>query len=104
MEFVSMMPLMKPRVFTISSSSTMFPNTVHLTISILKEKLPNGSSRTGINSQYIVDCQKRLEKGEQVFLDCFVDESGFSNKPVEENQDIVMIATGCGLAPFRAFL
>lgn len=45
-----MTPRLSPRVFTISSSNLLHPNTVHVTDSLLVDDLPNGGKKVGVCS------------------------------------------------------
>ena len=51
--FVSVCPRLQPRYYTISSSSTVHPKSVHVTVSVLDEKRDDGSSFKGVCSNYL---------------------------------------------------
>ena len=40
-DFLALCPPIQPRLFTISSSNLVFPNSVHITDSLLIDDLPN---------------------------------------------------------------
>lgn len=64
----------KPRYFTIASSSTMYPADLHIAISLHQEKLPSGKVKNGATSAYLERLGKS-EKQEKVRL--FTKDSNF---------------------------
>lgn len=51
--FISVCPRLSPRYYTISSSSTVHPNNIHVTVSVLEEKRKDGSSFKGVCSNFL---------------------------------------------------
>lgn len=80
-----------------------FPNTLHVTASLLEEKLPNGQTKKGLISQYLESLQSDFAKGLQRKVAIYFNESHFK-LPEDEKTPVIMIGPGTGVAPFRAFL
>jgi NADPH-ferrihemoprotein reductase len=53
--FVSVCPRLQPRYYTISSSSSVYPKSIHATVSVLSEEKENGSTFKGVCSGYLSD-------------------------------------------------
>lgn len=105
-------PPIQPRYYTISSSSTVFPSSVHITVSVTQYAIssPNHSAKhiqqqtqakervfTGLCSGYLRD----LEVGQNVRI--FVRASSF-RLPKVLQAPVIMIGPGTGFAPMRALL
>ena len=96
-EFLAMVPMIQPRYYTIASSSLLHPDSVHLTFSITKEDTTRGP-RFGLCSGFV---WRMFENSTYRRVRAFVKESVF--KPNYEGE-VVMVATGSGIAPFRGIL
>ncbi len=59
-DFLNLVPVIQPRYYTISSSSVVFPKTVHVTFGITEKKLASGKSFMGLCSRYVVVSIKAL--------------------------------------------
>ncbi|EPZ31937.1 Flavoprotein pyridine nucleotide cytochrome reductase domain-containing protein [Rozella allomycis CSF55] len=100
--FLSISPIIQPRLYSISSSPSMFPNTAHLTISILQRPeamYDKNQTFTGFVSNYI----SNIEENNYIFGFPKPHGSNF-HLPEDNETPIIMIGAGTGLAPFRAFL
>lgn len=95
--FISVCPRLQPRYYTISSSSTVNPNSIHATVSILADKRKDGSTFKGVCSNYLADI---IHNGK---IRAFVRDSTF-RLPVDVSKPIVMVGPGTGIAPMRALL
>ncbi|MGD7007875.1 bifunctional cytochrome P450/NADPH--P450 reductase [Metabacillus sp. 84] len=98
--YISLLPPLKPRYYSVSSSPQRSPGKVSLTVSVLKEQAWSGSGEYhGIASCYLA----RLLPGAQVT--CFIKEpqAGFE-MPSNPATPIIMVGPGTGIAPFRGFL
>ena len=51
--FISVCPRLSPRYYTISSSSSVHPSKIHVTVSVLEEKRKDGSFFKGVCSNYL---------------------------------------------------
>lgn len=100
---VELTPRLKPRFYTISSSSKLTPTTIALTASLAVLNKPRGRVHYGVTTSYM----KELVPGKDK-LWVFVQPSSFRlpvPKPVAtSNPPIVMVGPGTGIAPFRAFI
>lgn len=95
---LELLPQMQPRYYTIASSSIAHPESVHVTLSVINEVLPNGKSWSGVCSTYM----SRLRPGRDLAR-VFVRESSF-RLPKDLSSPVIMIGPGSGIAPMRAFI
>jgi len=95
--FISVCPRLQPRYYTISSSSTVHPNFIHATVSILSEQRHDGSTFKGVCSNHLVDI---IQNGK---VRVFVRDSTF-RLPDDVSKPIIMVGPGTGIAPMRALL
>ena len=95
--FIMVCPRLLPRYYTISSSSTVHPKTIHITYALLETEKKNGGKFTGLCSGYL----SSLSKGDMVRV--FVRDSTF-RLPKQPERPVIMIGPGTGIAPMRAIL
>lgn len=95
---VNGMRSLQPRLYSISSSPKAHPGEVHLTVGEVRYDL-NGSPRKGCASTYL-GC--RLMPGSMVGV--YIQRSAHFHLPDDDEQPVIMIGPGTGIAPFRAFL
>lgn len=95
--FIAVCPRLQPRFYTISSSSSVHPNSVHITVSVLSQKRDDGSFFKGVCSNYLTDIVKNGKAR------VFVRDSTF-RLPTDTTKPIIMIGPGTGIAPMRALL
>uniref|UniRef100_A0A8C7GI10 Nitric oxide synthase n=1 Tax=Oncorhynchus kisutch TaxID=8019 RepID=A0A8C7GI10_ONCKI len=82
---LSQLPLLKPRLYSISSSPQLHPNELHLTLTILHF------------GHFLSKVQDRL-------TDCvIVYSSGGFHLPAEPSTPVILVGAGSGIAPFRSF-
>lgn len=98
-ELLHIIPFIQPRYYTISSSSSVYPGTVHITISITEKEMKT-KKFVGLTSGYLYT---RQGKGDANNVRVFVRPSSF-RLPKKLTTPIVMIGPGTGLAPMRALL
>jgi NADPH-ferrihemoprotein reductase len=96
--FVSVCSLTQTRFFTISSSASVHPSTVHLTVAVHKEKRKGGSDFIGLCSNYLASAFPGVAK-----VRAFVRASSF-RLPTDCSRPIIMVGPGTGVAPMRALL
>ncbi len=96
-DFLNLIPFIQPRFYTISSSSSCFPKSIHVTVSVTRHALPSGGVITGLCSSFLAN----LTSGTTCRV--FVRASSF-RLPAALTTPIVMIGPGTGIAPMRAFL
>jgi sulfite reductase (NADPH) flavoprotein alpha-component len=97
-EFVDHLRRLTPRLYSIASSSRLFPNEIHLTVAVIRYRT-NERDRVGVCSSFKAD---RVRVGETPTY-VFVSDSHFG-PPDDGAKDCVMVGPGVGIAPFRAFL
>lgn len=96
-QLLSLLRPLTPRLYSISSSQDEVGNEVHLTVGVVHYNI-DGHSRWGGASGFLAS----LEEDDQ--LDIFIEHNDLFRLPVNDATDIIMIGSGTGIAPFRAFL
>ncbi|EPY51321.1 sulfite reductase NADPH flavoprotein subunit [Schizosaccharomyces cryophilus OY26] len=96
-ELAVVVPLIKRREYSISSSQRKHKDSVHLLIVVVDWKDGMGRDRYGQCSHYL----SRLRAGDPVTVAV---KSSVMKLPKSPEKPIVMAGLGTGLAPFRAFL
>jgi sulfite reductase (NADPH) flavoprotein alpha-component len=97
-EFVDHLRKLMPRLYSIASSSKVYPSDVHLTVAIVRYET-NHRERVGVCSTFLSD---RAQVGATP-VPVFVSDSHFG-PPEDGAKDCIMVGPGTGIAPFRAFL
>jgi sulfite reductase (NADPH) flavoprotein alpha-component len=95
---VDLLPPLKPRLYSISSSLAAFPEEVHLTIAVVRYEC-RGRRRGGLASTWFAD---RVAVGDTNSV--YVHQNPRFRLPSDPGTPIIMIGPGTGIAPFRAFL
>jgi NADPH-ferrihemoprotein reductase len=96
--FLAFCPRLLPRFYTISSSSSVHPRSVHLTVAVTETKKKDGSVFKGICSTYLAGLAAHKS-----MVRVFNRESTF-RLPTDPTRPIIMIGPGTGVAPMRALL
>jgi len=94
----NLLPLL-PRLYSIASSLKMYPNEIHLLITHVSYELSN-IKRNGVCSEFMNHLAFKLKTPIPIYIE---PSHGFKLTK-DTKKPIIMIANGCGLAPFRAFL
>jgi NADPH-ferrihemoprotein reductase len=94
-----LIPLIQPRYYTISSSSSCHPNSVHLTVSVVERKAPSGRIVKGFCSSFLYDMSVAQRSQCRVFS-----RESLFRLPEDVRTPIIMIGPGSGIAPMRALL
>ena len=97
-ELVDHMRKLMPRLYSVASSSRVYPGEVHLTVAIVRYQT-NGRQRAGVCSTFLAD---RVQVGVTP-TPVFVSDSHFG-PPEDGTKDAIMVGPGTGIAPFRAFV
>ena len=102
---LSLIPCIKPRLYSIASSQRFVNNKVELAIVILDWKTPSGVKRRGLATDFIhrisTDADRSIEGVHTVA--CSVSPGSF-HFPKNLLQPYIMTGLGTGLAPFRSFV
>lgn len=96
--FLAFCPRLLPRYYTMSSSSSVHPKSVHLTVSVTETTRKDGSVFRGVCSSYLAGVKPKKEK-----VRVFCRESTF-RLPQETERPILMVGPGTGIAPMRGLL
>ncbi|MBD8500133.1 cytochrome P450 [Paenibacillus sp. CAU 1523] len=99
-KFLELLPPLKPRYYSISSSPRKYRDKTSITVAVV-----NGPARCG-NGEYkgVSSTSLALSKpGEELLIFIRTPESGFQ-LPEDPMVPLVMVGPGTGLAPFRGFL
>lgn len=98
-DFLHLVSPIQPRYYTISSSSSLYPKTIHATVSITEYEVP-GSNRAfvGLCTGFLRTVQAGHSK-----MRVFVRPSTF-RLPKSLRNPILLIGPGTGIAPMRALL
>ncbi len=89
---------LRPRIYSIASSQTEFPDEVHLTVALLNYRV-GGQERLGGASGFLT---RRLAEDAPVRIQ--LGENPSFRLPRDGAASVIMVAAGTGVAPFRAFL
>ncbi|MCY7579902.1 bifunctional cytochrome P450/NADPH--P450 reductase [Bacillus altitudinis] len=98
--FLALLPGLKPRYYSISSSPKVDEKRLSITVAVVKGKSWSGRGEyAGVASNYLCG----LQEGDEVA--CFLHEAqaGFELPPSPEIP-MIMIGPGTGIAPFRGFI
>jgi cytochrome P450/NADPH-cytochrome P450 reductase len=100
--FLSLLPPMRVRQYSISSSPLWNPSRVTLTYSLLDSPALSDTGRrhVGVASSYL----STLEAGDKLHVSVRPSHTAFHLPLDAEKTPIVLIAAGSGLAPFRGFI
>ncbi|ROL51390.1 Nitric oxide synthase, inducible [Anabarilius grahami] len=96
---LSQIPLLKPRLYSVSSSLDRHPNELHLTMSVVEYHTQGGKGpmHFGTCSTWL----NTIKRGHTV--PCFVHRSGGFHLPEDPRTPVILIGAGSGIAPFRSF-
>ncbi|TNH02212.1 assimilatory sulfite reductase (NADPH) flavoprotein subunit [Testudinibacter sp. TR-2022] len=87
-----------PRLYSIASAQDEVGDEVHLTVGLLQYAYAD-KTRFGAASSYLA---QRLEEDGEVRV--FIEQNDNFRLPPDNNTPIIMIGSGTGIAPFRAFV
>lgn len=89
----------EPRTYSIGSASKVSPGQVHLTVGLLRYQNAQGQEVLGLGSSELC-LNWPIGEAREVEL---MSHPGF-NPPEDSEQPLILVATGCGIAPFMGFL
>jgi sulfite reductase (NADPH) flavoprotein alpha-component len=87
-----------PRLYSISSAPSKYPDEIHLTVAVVRYET-NGRPREGVCSSYLSE-RARLNEPD---VPVFVADSHFG-LPADDDVPVIMVGPGTGVAPFRSFV
>ena len=96
-EWLAVLKLLQPRLYSISSSPKVHPGEVHLTVSPVRYNF-HGVPRRGVCSTYLAD------RSPSDRIAVYVRTSKNFRPPSDPQTPMIMIGPGTGIAPFRGFL
>ncbi len=97
-DLLSVLRNLAPRLYSVASSPLAVPGELHFTASLIEYSINNRRHR-GVCSVYFSD---RIEVGDTIPL--FLEANERFRLPLDDSLPVIMIGTGTGIAPFRAFL
>ncbi|TDQ58975.1 sulfite reductase (NADPH) alpha subunit [Mesocricetibacter intestinalis] len=89
---------LQPRLYSISSAAEEVGEEVHLTLGALRFE-HRGKTRSGAASGYLAD---RVREGDSINI--FIESNENFRLPEQQDKPVIMIGSGTGIAPFRAFV
>jgi sulfite reductase (NADPH) flavoprotein alpha-component len=92
------LPRLAPRLYSISSSQAVYPNTVHMTVRVVRYE-SHGRDRLGVCSGQIGE---RIPPGG--ILPVFIHSNNLFRLPADPAVPVIMVGPGTGVAPFRSYL
>ncbi|MBU3666684.1 MAG: sulfite reductase subunit alpha [Chthoniobacterales bacterium] len=96
-ELAKVLRKLQPRLYSIASSPKAHPESIHLTVAIVRYDL-HGRRRHGVCSTYLAD---RVNDGT---MPVFIHSAKHFRPPEDPSVPVIMVGPGTGIAPFRAFL
>ncbi|GGD60488.1 bifunctional cytochrome P450/NADPH--P450 reductase [Paenibacillus nasutitermitis] len=98
--FLDLLPPLKPRYYSISSSPKVSQNTASITVGVVRDSAWSGRGEyRGVASNYLAE----LGTGAEILMFIRSSESGFA-LPEDPATPMIMIGPGTGVAPFRGFI
>jgi len=89
---------LKPRLYSVASSSKAHPKELHLTMGVMEYTLKD-RSHIGITSSYL---SNRTEVGERISI--HLENNDSFRLPKDGNTPIILIGSGTGIAAYRSFI
>ncbi|KEQ27586.1 bifunctional cytochrome P450/NADPH--P450 reductase [Paenibacillus tyrfis] len=99
-KLLELLPPLKPRYYSISSSPRMNADRASITVGIVRSPAWSGQGEyVGVASNYLAD----RKSGDDIVMFVRTPESGFQ-LPEDPQTPVIMVGPGTGVAPFRGFL
>lgn len=95
---------MRPRYYSIASSSVKHPTKIRLLYRKIKYVTSLGSLREGVCTSYLSYKGHLGNHDRKAHLAAYIDHNSDFRLPKEGQVPMLMIAAGCGIAPIRALL
>ncbi|XP_038050616.1 nitric oxide synthase, brain-like isoform X2 [Patiria miniata] len=95
---LTQLPLLKPRYYSISSSPSISPGEIHLTIAVVCYQTQNNdATRYGVCSNWLGSI------AESNIVPVFIRKATKFHMPEDKVAPMILIGPGAGIAPFRSF-
>nr|AAX85386.1 inducible nitric oxide synthase form A [Carassius auratus] len=96
---LSQLPLLKPRLYSVSSSPDLHPQELHLTVAVVSYYTQEGKGplHFGLCSTWL----NTIKEGDMV--PCFAHSSDGFHLPSDRSAPCILVGVGSGIAPFRSF-
>lgn len=99
-KFLELLPPLKPRYYSISSSPRINAGRASITVGVVRGQAWSGEGEYfGAASNYLAD----RKQGDDIVMFVRTPESGFQ-LPEDPQTPVIMVGPGTGVAPFRGFL
>lgn len=95
---VKILQPVQPRLYSIASSQAAYEDEIHLTVSSTQYHT-HGREHLGAASGYL---NRRIDTGDEIHV--YIAENPAFSLPNDGNTALILIGTGSGIAPYRAFL
>ncbi|WP_203579659.1 bifunctional nitrate reductase/sulfite reductase flavoprotein subunit alpha [Microbacterium hibisci] len=96
-DWAGVLKRLQPRQYSISSSPKTDPDTVELTVSVVRFETETGRARGGVCSTFLAD-------SDALVAPVYLQRSPAFRPPSIGDRPMIMIGPGTGVAPFRSFL
>jgi sulfite reductase (NADPH) flavoprotein alpha-component len=96
-EFVGLLTKLQPRLYSVASSLSAYPDQVHFIVDVVRYE-SNGRLRKGVASSFLA------ERADDVPVPVFPSVAKHFHLPDDPETPIIMVGPGTGVAPFRAYL
>ncbi|MFB9319437.1 molybdopterin-dependent oxidoreductase [Cryptosporangium minutisporangium] len=97
-EWVNALPKLQPRLYSISSSPLVDPDTIRTTVSVVRFANEAGRERKGVCSTFLADA------GPDAPVPVFVQRATHFKPPADGATPAIMVGPGTGISPFVGFL
>jgi len=96
-----LMPRLQARMYSISSSSKLFPTSIHVTANVLEYETQTGRKNKGVCTNWLF--AQKVHQDTKLYAPIYVRKSQF-RLPNKTHIPVIMVGPGTGLAPFRGFV
>ncbi len=97
-DFLTVLRKLKPRLYSVASSSVAYPGEVHITLGVMEYDLDD-RPHIGVTSSFLQD---RIEVGDRISI--YIENNDSFRLPENPKAPTIMISNGTGIAAYRAFL